>query len=361
MKVLLFEPNSHHYEILPGFAKYFIDLKWEVDILSHDHRDFGDEMFYCDFTVNRLYHHGADKFEMLRMILAKNKYDLLFITSFDYFENGNIVDLSRKLEELSIDIPYIGCCHDLNNLQLYNRTQLLKEGRIVTLSNYSLDGYQLTMINPLFFGNFTRNKEKNDICRIINIGISSNRNHIEQEVNRLPSIIPTIEVAFVGKMDIKKLKLSRIKRRFFYPICKWLKINPYCKEDYRPISLRTESAFSYLGKLSFEDMYSEIVKSDYIMIDVESDCAFFQTKTSGSKQLALGFNKPAILCRRVASAYGFNEKTAVIYEEGHLRDGILKAVSMSKKEYAKMCQELIELQKQIYEESKRNLLRFIDN
>jgi hypothetical protein len=32
-RVLIFEPNSHHYECTPGFTKYFLDLGYNVDII----------------------------------------------------------------------------------------------------------------------------------------------------------------------------------------------------------------------------------------------------------------------------------------------------------------------------------------
>ena len=32
--VLIFEPNNYHFECLPGYTKYFIDLGYNVDILS---------------------------------------------------------------------------------------------------------------------------------------------------------------------------------------------------------------------------------------------------------------------------------------------------------------------------------------
>ena len=41
--VLIFEPNRYHFECLPGYAKYFIDLGYNVDILS---RKFGFDSFY---------------------------------------------------------------------------------------------------------------------------------------------------------------------------------------------------------------------------------------------------------------------------------------------------------------------------
>ena len=41
--VLIFEPNRYHFECLPGYAKYFIDLGYNVDILS---RKLGFDSFY---------------------------------------------------------------------------------------------------------------------------------------------------------------------------------------------------------------------------------------------------------------------------------------------------------------------------
>ena len=53
-KVIIFEPNAYHYEILPGFAKYFLDLGYEVDLLVHAHEEMGNEMQLCNFDINIL-------------------------------------------------------------------------------------------------------------------------------------------------------------------------------------------------------------------------------------------------------------------------------------------------------------------
>ena len=54
MRVLLFEPNPYHYEVIPGFAYYFIRLGYEADCLIQKPDQEGDVFFRCPFLKNRI-------------------------------------------------------------------------------------------------------------------------------------------------------------------------------------------------------------------------------------------------------------------------------------------------------------------
>ena len=49
--ILIFEPNSFHYECSPGYAKYFIDLGFNVDVLMNK---IGKDAFYLFKDIEKI-------------------------------------------------------------------------------------------------------------------------------------------------------------------------------------------------------------------------------------------------------------------------------------------------------------------
>ena len=79
--VLILEANRYHYECLPGYSKYFIDLGYKIDILS---RSFGIDSFslfnqtcsihYFVFVyLNQLWRYSSDLISIIK------KYDFVLI------------------------------------------------------------------------------------------------------------------------------------------------------------------------------------------------------------------------------------------------------------------------------------------
>jgi hypothetical protein len=115
MKALLIEPNPHHYEVLPGFAHYFVELGFEVSLLVQEHGRWGDEFCRCPEFKQRLHIHTYEPGSLegtLRSLHAQECYDVLFFTSLDYDENGQPYGLSRRFADLDVDGTFIcGCYH----------------------------------------------------------------------------------------------------------------------------------------------------------------------------------------------------------------------------------------------------------
>ena len=86
---------------------------------------------------------------------------------------------------------------------------------------------------------------------------------------------------------------------------------------------------------------------------------FTANRTSGTKQLSLGFLKPCIIERSVAEYYGFTDRNAIIYDDGNLTMAVERAICMSEEEYQDMVSELEKLCTEIRDRSEKNLQSMI--
>ena len=169
MRVLVFEPNNHHFEILPGFCKLFEKLGYKVDLLVRDHTAFGDEFCRAQISV-RVFHYENDGYVALGARLKEEKYNFVFISSYDHIDNGKLVNSVKRIEEVNLKIPYIGCFHDLSNIGQFENIDLLKKGRIVTLSEYKYNGTDIPMVNPQYFNEIVERYHKNNVTSFVMVG-----------------------------------------------------------------------------------------------------------------------------------------------------------------------------------------------
>jgi hypothetical protein len=117
-----------------------------------------------------------------------------------------------------------------------------------------------------------------------------------------------------------------------------------------------------LWGLSFRALFREIDRADFLDASVlpEQKTVFTSNRTSGTKQLSLGFLKPCIIEQEIAEYYGFSERSAVVYTEGKMEDAVLRAARMPEEEYRAMVAELEKLRDEVRARSERNLKDMID-
>ena len=79
--ILIYEPNTYHYECTPGYCKYFVDMGYHIDILMHISGI--DSLFLFEKKENlRLFTYinnkeVENKSEELFYIIIKYKYILV--------------------------------------------------------------------------------------------------------------------------------------------------------------------------------------------------------------------------------------------------------------------------------------------
>ena len=126
-----------------------------------------------------------------------------------------------------------------------------------------------------------------------------------------------------------------------------------------PRSLK--AATTVVDNLPFEDLYDLVDGSDFLVCNIEApyEEEFATVRTTGIRQLSLGFLRPCIIQREHAEYYGFSERNAVIYERGELAQALLRATDMPAAEYDAMCRELDALRQEVEHRSLANLERAI--
>lgn len=361
MKILVFEPNNHHYEILPGFCQLFIKQGHDVDLLVRSHLALGDEFCRANISV-RVFYYDEDGYTALSKLCEEGKYDCIFVSSFDHIENGQLINSVKKIEDLDLGIPYFGCFHDLSNISKYENNDLLRKGRIVALSEYTYDNICIPMVNPQYFSLEIERHQKNEMASFVMVGTNIWRNELEHSLDseRLKGMDYIIES--IGAFDEQKYRRNRLKRRFFYPIAKLFNISKYSNPNMNPATRKAIQRIVNVGKLPFPEMYSTIERADFILLNIKvyPNTDFIMNKTSGSKQLALGFRKPPILPEEIAKAYGFDNTNAIVYHEGHLDEALLKACNLSNEGYQQMTDSLDKLSEIIENKSLDNLKNIIE-
>lgn len=361
MKILVFEPNKHHYEILPGFCQLFIKLGYDVDLLVRNHSALGNEFCRANIPVS-VFNYDKDGYTALAERCKYEKYDFIFVSSFDHIENGQLIDAVKRINDLNLNIPYFGCFHDLSNIGQFNNIELFRKGRIIALSDYKFNNACIPMVNPQYFCESVKKHSKNDVTSFVMVGTNIWRNELEHSLDSKHIKGIKLRIDSIGGFDAVKYRKNRYKRMIFYPIAKLFHISKYSNPNMKPATRQSINKITNVGKLSFQEMYSTIERADFILLNIKihPNTDFISNKTSGSKQLALGFNKPPIMPEEIAKAYGFDDTNAVIYQAGRLDDALIRACNLSDQEYLKMIDSLDKFSNSIEKKSLMNIQKVIE-
>jgi hypothetical protein len=211
----------------------------------------------------------------------------------------------------------------------YGEEEYLREGRLFTLWPFR----NTPFLNPHYFGESAA-RPKNGKTRFVGIGT------VATEKFSFSSIVAAVEkLNSLGEENFEALIIGRGKSpKIPGKLAKYIK---------------------FKGDLSFADMFEELRGADFILLPLNSAVERYREylagKVSGSNQLMLGFNKPCIIDKTFAEAYGLSEQNAVIYGEGGLHAAMAEAVAMGPDEYLKMQENLHALADGLYEKSLDNL------
>ena len=359
MRILLFEPNPYHYEVIPGFAYYLIRLGHEVDCLLQEPEWEGDVFSFCPSVRKQIrffYYPNGEHRQHIEALQKENSYDLLFAASFDRKKDGGWDDLFREL--LAYDrsrLGVIGCYHALNTYKLNRENGPLPTERVVSLTPVETGEGSFQEVNANYYCDRINSRPKNPVIRIVSIGHNTDRHALCQAArsvrqhkgHRIDLVcvarkIPRAE--YTGRLLSQKINLlrGRSSERNFPPL-----FQRHTRVMWSP---------------SFEAMFREIEYADFLDASIlpENKAVFSRDRTSGTKQLSLGFLKPCIIEKDIAAYYGFSERNAIIYEDGRMEEALLRAACMSENEYREMVAELEKLCDEIRVRSERNLKALIE-
>ena len=324
---LLWEPCSlNHAEVVPGFARYLLDLGYNVSVLVEPERI--DEGLFSLFGKNERVYLNRIPGKSIRKFLLKNG-----------LAGAVGILISTITDKIRIkDIPLVPgqkvlcVSHDVGD-----DAELIDE-KTITLRRVDC-GVKTIAVNPHYFGEIPL-PVKNGIVNFVSVGaLRAKRRNTKLLVEAARELYQTgardFRITVIGKGTLHGLP-----------------------GELRPF-------FRIPGRLDFQDMYREIQQADFFLPlldprNPEHD-RYITTGTSGSFQLIYGFLKPPVIASRFAPINGFDDSNSIIYENNaDLAAAMGKAIHMTAENYSAMCENLKYYTDKLYRESLENLGSLIE-
>lgn len=329
---IIWEPCSKsHSEVLPGFAKYLLDLGYQVSVLV---------------DKNRIKEGLFSRFQHPNLILNRMSADEIktFFTESDLINVKGVLvtTLGKICNSETPQNAYSFFNEQVNKNKLYfvehEACFAINKGnwndKLITLRELDYQGANSVVINPHYFGDIKINP-KNEITNFITVGTlkasKKDCGMIIDAVQRLHDKgVHNFKVTVVGKGSLKHL----------------------------PKEIR--KYFDIKGRLPFNKMYEEIEKADFMLTAYDDKNPehqrYITTGTSGNFQLVYGFLKPCILIESFAPINRFNEKNSILYKEPKdYADALEKAINIDSTKYAIMQSNLQKTVTEVYNDSLNNL------
>jgi len=325
---LLWEPCSrNHAEVTPGYTKYLLDLGYSVSVMVEPERI--DEGLFSQFWKNkRVYLNRIRRKDVKRFLLKHGLADAkgMLISTL----NGKI-----RLENIPLKAgqKILSVSHDIKD------DAALIDEKTITLRRMCDDRFKTVIVNPHYFGDFTK-LSKNRTVNFISVGaLSKKRRNMSLLIEAAQKLCQTgvcnFRITVIGKGTIRSLPKNLLQ------------------------------FFRILGRLDFQNMYKEIQQSDFYLplLDpmISKHDRYITTGTSGSFQLIYGFLKPPIIASRFAPINGFDVTNSIIYENNaDLAKAMEKAIRMTAEDYSTMQNNLEFYTEKLYRESLENLRQLIE-
>ena len=333
----VWEPCSKsHSEVVPGYAKYLLDLGYKVSVIVNPER-LKDGVF-CRFSHKNLILNKISRSKASKFFLKKGLADAkgILVSTVGKLSNGR--DYSGAHAFFAKKLPSqktLFVEHEIKQT-VDNGTW---DENIITLRKPDYKGAKSVVVNPHYFGDVRITKKSEDIVRFIVVGAL-------QDKRRDCSIILSAFEKLIerGTTNVKLIAVG--KGAVSLPE----KIKPY-------VELK--------GSLPFKEMYDEVEKADFFLTSYEPDFAphlrYITTGTSGAFQLVYGFLKPVVIHEKFSGINGFDDKNSVIYSDSSgYADALERCVKMTACEYAQMQANLKVLADEIYAQSLRSLKELIE-
>ena len=334
------EAQPWHGEILPGYVKYFNDLGYEVDLIVR-YANYSMSPFVRMSHLPRIYCMTLrGMIRALRSPLARH-YEHVFLSSDcmylpEYCFWGRFADLVGFIPKgtkggslVEHDLPksyerMTGYSHDGEKMKEYFNS-------VFALTGFEFKGNNIPTLNPHYFGEWK--KKPSSRKRFVIIG------RISAQVRDFNSFLASLK-KMSSEYDFEVMVAGRAD-------------DPSLIKDL-PENVK------YLGFLDFEQLYSLMESADYILpllsTEVEAHKHYLYSCSSGTPQLSYGFHVPMIIQKDFALHYGFDQSSAILYQQdSDLNTAIKDALLQSKETHEKMCFAVAEKAKKIYDLSLDNL------
>jgi hypothetical protein len=338
--VLIIEPSNGHEECLPGYAAYFMELGFNVDVLKVQPNSDTFHLFGQDrlsrlrvFTGLVDLAHMEDKQELKEKI---RNYDIVFFNTWILHE-GNTFFYEDDLFTLEMaKLPnLLAVVHGR-----YKHIPKLKN-KPIALIRFITNG---TPVNPHpYFLDVAQSNKHNPVAFII--------------VGWLENFRRNYQLLVDAVQDLSK------KTENFYVTVTGYKQRP--GENVLNVPDDIRKYFKYEGELNAEDLSAKLMDSDFclMLLDPENHKhdRYITYYCAGSAQLVYGFRKPPIVHKKFAAPYGFDDSNSIVYDKKNLADAMYRAILMSQKKYNLMQKNLLSLSREIYRESLENLRKRVNS
>ncbi len=334
---LLWEPcSSSHAEVVPGFAKYLLDLGYHVSILITPARY--KEGLFCRFDTNENIYYNIMTQEQIRKFFRDDSLtDIkgLLVTTAGKLYDGT--DFSKVYNSFNSQVDKSKLFFVEHEIEKPFDNGALNSS-IITLRQMNYKNAKTIPINPHYFGKI-ETSPKNNITNFITIGaLSEKRKSIKVIINAIEKLIVqgvnNFNITVIGKDKISELPN---------------KLQPY-------IDIK--------GRLDFTEMYEEIEKADFIISayeDIEAHMKYATSKTSGTYQLVYGFLKPMIIKSNHATINGFDPTNSIIYDtDVEYSNAILEAININSEKYLEKQNNLKQYADALYLKSIQNFENLIN-
>lgn len=343
-RALVFEINSCHGEVIPGYVKYFYDLGYKVDVLMNE--TLGDLQPLSRVPADYIHDIYSCNITTIKSILKSepiSKYQYVCATS-------NVIYTTRNTENCPCLIEF------LPDMNISQDQLLIVEHHLYKLNQYLQNKYKtiiladlpiviarnnIAVANPHYFGDIKINP-KNSITNFIIVGsIENNRRNYNLLINTVKELVnhgaDNFKITVIGWRG----KLPALPKTF-------------------------KKYFDLKGRISYPEMYHELENADFFlpMLDPEKKehDIYLTTSTSGSFQLIYGFVKPCLLAEKFTKMHGFNSDNCLIYERNSDLAKMMKAaIDMSQEEYGEKQKYLSRYANHLYKNSLNNLKIILDS
>lgn len=335
---IVWEPCSKsHSEVVPGYAKYLLDLGYDVSILVHPDRY--KEGLFCRFKEKNISYNKLNKKDIKK-----------------FFKNNDLENVKGVM------VTTVGkicdCVHYEQAYETFNpntdRKKLLFveheasfaadkgswDDSLITLRELNYKGAKSVVVNPHYFGEVKITPKNNDIVNFITIGaIRPNKKNSQMIIDSIYEVY---------KRGYRNFKLTVVG-----------------KGSPKHIPAEIRKYVDIKGRLSFSKMYDEIEKADFFLMSYNEDdiehIRYNTSGTSGNFQLIYGFLKPCILTRGFAPINGLDDSNAILYQgDNHYPDALERAINMTGDEYSAMQNNLKKYEQELYQKSLENLRKKIN-
>lgn len=365
-RVLIFEPNfDAHSEVVPGYAKYFLDLGCQVDVLMlQSNYDMGALARLKDDNL----HIFTIEMETINDFFAINEislYDKIVLTShivywanFDktiYKDIKSTVRAEFVIDSKEQDIPiesafvcYPALLKHYDKISVVEHhlekcpRKLLNDNKVISLSEVAITKkINVIIANPHYYGNVKLNCKKENFTNFIMIG-------------GLHAFRKNTNILFVA---LKKLVACGIKN-FKITVIGYGELTG-CDDDIKEF-------FDIKGRISYPKMYEYLENADFILPlfdpNNKDHNRYIEKGTSGIFQLIYGFRKPCIIHNKFSAVHNLSDSNSIIYQNNEeLASKMKKCINMDTETYNTYVQNISETANMMYEKGKENLNKYVLN